>query len=180
MVVSAIHHHESAIGIHMSPSSWTSLPPPTSSHSSRLSQTLDLNSLNHTANSHGLSYFTYGNVYVLMNCYLLSRLQLFATPWTITHQNPLSMEFSRQEYWSGLPFPSPGNLSDPGIEPRSPTFQADALSSAPPGKPLSYQQLCFQLFIKMIPEKYKYVHVQRCFPQNYYYYFGHTVKLVGS
>ena len=45
------------------------------------------------------------------------------------------MGFSRQEYWSGLPFPSPGDLPDPGIEPRSPTFQADALTSEPPGKP---------------------------------------------
>ena len=48
---------------------------------------------------------------------------------------PLSMGFSRQEYWSGLPFPSPGDLPNPGIEPRSPALQADALSSEPPGKP---------------------------------------------
>ena len=64
----------------------------------------------------------------------LSRVQLFATPWTVAHQAPPSMEFSRQEYWSGLPFPSPGDLPDPGIEPRSPTLQADALPSEPPGK----------------------------------------------
>ena len=57
--------------------------------------------------------------------------------WTVAHQAPPSMGFSRQEYWSGLPFPSPGDLSDPGIEPRSPTLQADALTSAPPGKPLN-------------------------------------------
>ena len=49
-----------------------------------------------------------------------SRVRLFLTPWTIAHQAPLSMEFSRQEYWSGLPFPSPGDLSDPGIKPRCP------------------------------------------------------------
>ena len=49
----------------------------------------------------------------------LSRVQLFVTPWTVTYQDPLSMGFSRQEYWSGLPFPSPGDLADPGIEPRS-------------------------------------------------------------
>ena len=49
----------------------------------------------------------------------------------------LSMEFSRQEYWSGLPFPSPGDLPDPGIEPGSPTLEADALTSEPPGKPIS-------------------------------------------
>ena len=53
-------------------------------------------------------------------------------PWTVAHQAPPSMGFSRQEYWSGLPFPSPGDLPDPGIEPRSPTLQADALTSAPP------------------------------------------------
>ena len=64
----------------------------------------------------------------------LSRVQLFATPWTVAHQASLSMGFSRQEYWSGLPFPSPGDLPDPGIEPKSPTLQADALPSEPPGK----------------------------------------------
>ena len=50
-----------------------------------------------------------------------------ATPWTVAHQAPLSMGFSSEEYWSRLPFPSPGNLPDPGIEPRSPTLQADDL-----------------------------------------------------
>ena len=65
----------------------------------------------------------------------LSRVQLFATPWTVAHQAPLSMGFSRQEYWSGLPFPSPGDLPDPGIKPKSPTLQADTLTSEPPGKP---------------------------------------------
>ena len=53
----------------------------------------------------------------------------------IAHQAPPSIGFSRQEYWSGLPFPSPGDLPDPGIEPRSPTLQADALTSDPPGEP---------------------------------------------
>ena len=65
----------------------------------------------------------------------LSRVQLFATLWTIAYQASLSMEISRQEYWSVLPFPSPGDLPDLGIEPRSPTFQADALPSEPPVKP---------------------------------------------
>ena len=65
---------------------------------------------------------------------LHSRVQLFETPWTVAHQAPLSIGFSRQKYWSGLPFPSPGDLPDPGIEPRSPTLQADALTSEPPGK----------------------------------------------
>ena len=66
---------------------------------------------------------------------LLSRVRLFATPWTVARQPPLSIGFSRQEYWSGLAFPSPGDLPDPGIEPRSPTLEADALTSEPPGKP---------------------------------------------
>ena len=57
------------------------------------------------------------------------------TPWTVAYQASLSMEFSRQEYWSGLPFPSPGDLPDPGIEPGLPELQADALPSEPPGKP---------------------------------------------
>ena len=64
----------------------------------------------------------------------LSRVRLFATPWTEAYQAPPSMGFSRQEYWSGLPFPSPGDLPDPGIKPGSPAFQADALTSEPPGK----------------------------------------------
>jgi hypothetical protein len=66
----------------------------------------------------------------------LSRVRLFATPWTVACQAPLYMEFSRQEYWSGLPFPSLGDLPDPGIEPGSPTLQTDSLLSEPPGKPI--------------------------------------------
>ena len=64
----------------------------------------------------------------------LHHVQLFVTPWTVIRQAPLSMEFSRQEYWSGLPFPSPGDLPDPGIEPRSPALQADSLPNEPPWK----------------------------------------------
>ena len=67
----------------------------------------------------------------------LSCVQLFGTLWTVAHQAPPSMEFSRQEYWSGLPFPSPGDLPDTGIEPRSPALEADTLTSEPPGKPQS-------------------------------------------
>ena len=69
---------------------------------------------------------------------LLSHIQLFAAPWAVAHQAPPSMEFSRQEYWSGLPFPSPGDLPNPGIEPGSPALQADALLSEPPGNQISY------------------------------------------
>ena len=66
-----------------------------------------------------------------MNIYIL-----FVTPQTVACQAPPSMGFSRQEYWNGLPFPSPGDLPDPGIEPMSPVLQADALTSEPPGKPI--------------------------------------------
>ena len=71
---------------------------------------------------------------------LLSRVQFFAT---ISYQAPQSMEFFRQEYWSGLSFPSPGDLPDPGIEPGSPTLQADALLFEPPGKP-QWERICLQ------------------------------------
>ena len=84
----------------------------------------------------------------------LSRVRLFATPWTVAHQVPPSMGFSRQEYWRGWPFPSPGDLPNPGIEPGSPTLQADALPSEPSGKPLlllSYFLLShFILFVKFL------------------------------
>ena len=65
----------------------------------------------------------------------LSRVRLCVTPWTVAHQAPLSMGFSRQEYWSGLLCLPPGDLPNPGIEPRSPALQADSLPSEPPGKP---------------------------------------------
>ena len=60
-------------------------------------------------------------------------VQLLATPQTVACHAPLSVEFSRQEYWSGLPFPSPGDLPDSGIEPGSPALQVDSLPSEPPG-----------------------------------------------
>ena len=66
----------------------------------------------------------------------LSRVWLFVTPWTVAHQAPPSMGFPKQEYWNGLPFPSPGDLPHPGIEPGFPTLQAYALTSEPPGKPI--------------------------------------------
>ena len=69
-----------------------------------------------------------------MCCVSHSVVSNSATPWTIACQAPLSMDFSRQEYWSGLPFPSPGDLSDPGIEPTCPVLQADSLQSEAPGK----------------------------------------------
>ena len=59
-------------------------------------------------------------------CYSLRHVWLFVTPWTVAHQVPLFMDFSRQGYWSGLPFPSPGDFLHPGIEPRSSALQADS------------------------------------------------------
>ena len=85
----------------------------------------------------------------------LSRVQLFATPQTVACSAPLSVEFSRQEYWSELPFPFPGDLPNPGIESGSPELQAGSLLSEPPGKPtlifstinIVVQSLsCIQLF----------------------------------
>ena len=76
-----------------------------------------------------LSDIPYGGGIVAKLCPIL------VTPWTVACQAPLSMESSRKEYWNGLPFPSPGDLPDPGIKPGSPTLQADALLSEPPGAP---------------------------------------------
>ena len=69
---------------------------------------------------------------------LVTQSCLLVTPWTVAHHAPLSMEFSRQEYWSWLPFPSPGDLPDPGIEPGSPALKADSLPTEPPGKTLPF------------------------------------------
>ena len=86
---------------------------------------------------------------------LLSHVRLFATPWTLAHQALLSMDFFRQEQWTGLPFPSPADLSNPGIEPASSVLQADSLPSEPPGKPV-YFSTWYE--IKDKPQKF---HVSR-------------------
>ena len=95
-----------------------------------------------------MSTFKMGNwgTWVYMTYLLLvsSHVQLFVTPWTIACQAPLSMEFSRQEHWSGLSFLSPGDLLDPEIKPRSFASQADSLPSEPSGKP----QLVAEFYIK--------------------------------
>ena len=70
---------------------------------------------------------------VIMNVLAVSCVRLSATPWTVTHKAPLSTEFSTQDYYSGLPFPSPGNLPNQGIKPGSPALKADSLLSEPPG-----------------------------------------------
>ena len=82
-----------------------------------------------------LSYLTLKATLHETSMKLLSCIQLFATPWTVGILHPPSMGFSRQEYWSGLPFPSPGDLSKPGIEPGSSALWVDALPSEPPGNP---------------------------------------------
>ena len=79
----------------------------------------------------------------------LSRVRLFGIPWTVAYRIPLSMGFSRQEYWSRLHFPSPGDLPDPGIGPWSPTLQAGALLSEPPGKS-SVRMVCCKYLTNMI------------------------------
>ena len=82
-----------------------------------------------TSLSEGHALVGHGGGLVAKSCLTL------ATPWTVARQVPLSMGFSRQEYWIGLPFPSPGDLPDPGMEPRSPPLQADSLPIELPGKP---------------------------------------------
>ena len=77
---------------------------------------------------------------------LLSQVQLFATPWTTQ-----SMEFSRSEHWSGQPFPSPGDIPNPGIEPRSPALQADSLPDEPQGKPQKYTGPCLKMSVLLSP-----------------------------
>jgi len=79
-----------------------------------------------------MKYFC--NVYDLKKVKSLSRVQLFVTPWIVAYQAPPSMGFSRQECWSGLPFPFPGDIPNSEIKPGSPALQADALPSEPPGK----------------------------------------------
>ena len=97
-------------------------------------------------------YMTTGKTISLTKVNSLSRVRLFASPWTVANQAPLSMGFSRQEYWSELPFPSPGDLPDPGIEPWSPALSTDALPSEPPGKSLSLDQtdLSWQSNVRLV------------------------------
>ena len=88
------------------------------------------------------------NIYFACVCVLVAQSRLIlcdpmdcSPPGSSSHgilQDPLPMEFSRQEYWSGLPFPPPGDLPDPGIKPKAPALQADSLPSEPPGKPLFF------------------------------------------
>ena len=80
-----------------------------------------------------------------------SHVQLFAISWTAARQVPLSMGFSRQEYWSGLPFPPPGDLPDPGIQPMAPGWQVDSLPAESPGKPCNQDILVRQNDLRAAP-----------------------------
>ena len=77
-----------------------------------------------------------------------------ATPWTVAHQAPLSMGFSRQEYWSGLPFPSPGDLPNSGVEPRSSALQVDSLPTEIGGKPLQSESVRGPYPLRLGPESF--------------------------
>ena len=90
--------------------------------------------------------YTHTHIYLYLLDQLLSHVQLFAVSWTVVCQAPLSMEFSRQQYWSGVTFPSPGDLPNPGIALASPALEADSLPLTPPGKPL-YLLIYIFLFI---------------------------------
>ena len=103
---------------------------------------------------------------------LLSRVPHFASPWSVTYQTPQSMGFSRQEYWSGLPFPSPGDLPNPRIKPRSPAMQTALTYSFPNLEPvrcsMSSSNCCFLTCIQVSQETGKvvwYSHLFKNFPQ---------------
>ena len=81
-----------------------------------------------------MDYYCHFAHLVVVVVYLLSRVQLFATPWTVAQEAPLSVELCRQEYWSWLPFPPPGDLSELGIEPASPALAGRFFKAEPPGK----------------------------------------------
>ena len=81
-----------------------------------------------------LLYPTCGQINMCLLSLSPSCVPLFATPWTVAHQIPLFMEFSRQEYWSGLPFPTPGDLPNPGIKTASPALRGRFFTTVSPGK----------------------------------------------
>ena len=82
--------------------------------------------------------FNYTFNYASLCVQLLSLVQLFGAPWTVAYQTPLSMGFSRQAYWNGLPFPSPGDFPKPEIEPVSPALAGSFFTTEPPGKPRDF------------------------------------------
>ena len=94
---------------------------------------------NHWTTREFLTMSSFDTVQMIVK--LLSHVWIFVTPWTVACQTPPSMGFSREEYWSGLPFPSPGDLPDSRIKLRSPALQANSLLSEPPGKPTQTMQM---------------------------------------
>ena len=89
--------------------------------------------------------------FLLLSCF--SRVQFFVTPWTVAYSAPLSMEFSRQEYWSGLPCPSPGDFPDPKIQPcsrMSPALQADSLLFSHQGSPITSTVTAILIFLHIL------------------------------
>ena len=100
----------------------------------------------HYAWDHLKCMFVYISHECVLSCF--SSVWLFVTPWTIVYQASQSMEFSWQEYWSGLPCPSPGDLPDPGIKAASPTLQVDCLPTEPPGKPV-YLLIFLRIFCNL-------------------------------
>jgi len=101
----------------------------------------------------------------------LSHVRLFVTPWTVACQAPLSMRYSRQEYWSGLTFSSPGDLPNPGIKPASPALKVDILSPEPPGNVITMSNYCCSdiLILNLIFCEYFYSQSGSQLPLLYYY-----------
>ena len=93
-------------------------------------------------------YFSFSH---LLLCLVAKSCPTLVILWTVAFQAPLSMEFSRQEYWSGLQFPSSGYIPNPGIEPRSPALQADSLPAEPPEKPKNTGVGSHSLFQQIFP-----------------------------
>ena len=110
-----------------------------------------------------------------MHAQSLSRVRLFTTPWAVAHQAPLYLEFSSQEYWNGLPFPPPGNLADPGIEPRSPALLADSLPAEPPGK-FYLVSVCLPFTVSHWPKQLKIRKVMA--PKDFYILIPKTCESV--
>ena len=106
------------------------------------------------------------SIYSRIYIYITHNCQNFATPWTVAYQASPSMGFSRQECWSGLPFPSPGDLPDPGIEPRSPALQADALPSEPPGKPTTYMLGEHNIHMYSLRKIFRYFNIHLLLPSH--------------
>ena len=96
----------------------------------------------------------------------LSCVRLFVTPWTVACQAPMSTGYSRQEYWCGLPFPSPGDLPNPGIEPRSPALQADSLLFEPPGQ--THHTHIINLLNTKSESRIVLLHIMLCFLSCYF------------